>query len=85
VEVAPDGTIYFSDVFNNCIRKIDPAGTISTVVGRCSSNIKDRGFSGDGGSPRNARLDRPYGIELSGTKLYVSDTFNNRVRVVNLP
>jgi hypothetical protein len=85
VEVAPDGTIYFSDVFNNCIRKIDPAGIISTVVGQCSSNIKDRGFSGDGGSPLKARLDRPYGIELAGNKLYVSDTFNNRIRVVNLP
>lgn len=84
VEGAPDGSVYFTDVFNNCVRKIDAAGIISTVVGQCSPDVKDRGFGGDGGSPLAAKLDRPYGIELAGDKLYVADTFNNRIRVVNL-
>jgi hypothetical protein len=30
-------------------------------------------------------LDRPYGINLVGSKLYVADSYNNRIRVVNLP
>lgn len=85
VEVGPDNTIYFTDVNNSCVRKIDPAGIISAVVGQCSSNLEDRGFSGDGGPPLEARLDRPYGIDLVGKKLYVSDSYNNRIRVVNLP
>jgi sugar lactone lactonase YvrE len=85
VEVGPDNAVYFTDVYNSCVRKIDPAGIISTVVGQCSPNPKDRGFSGDGGSPLNAKLDRPYGIEIDGNKLYVSDSYNNRIRVVNLP
>lgn len=85
VEVAADGTVYFTDTFNSCIRKVDPAGIISTVVGKCSDKPADRGFSGDGGDPREAKLDRPYGIELAGNKLYVSDSYNNRIRVVNLP
>ena len=85
--IAPDDTIYFSDVFNHCVRKIDPSGTISTVVGRChaSSNGEGGKFGGDGGPPLQAELNRPYGIDLAGNKLYVSDSYNNRLRVVNLP
>ena len=85
VAVGPDDTLYFTDVNNSCIRKVDPAGIISSVVGQCSPNPDDRGFSGDGGPPLKAKLNRPYGIELVGNKLYVSDSYNNRIRVVNLP
>jgi hypothetical protein len=85
VEAGPDGSIYFTDVYNSCVRKIDTSGIISAVAGTCSASPKDRGFSGDGGPPLAAKLDRPYGIELVGKKLYVADTFNNRIRVVNLP
>jgi hypothetical protein len=85
VAIAPDNTLYFTDVFNNCVRKIDPAGIISTVVGQCSKNPDDRAFAGDGGPPLEAKLNRPYGIDLVGSKLYVSDSYNNRIRVVNLP
>ncbi|MBA3819039.1 MAG: hypothetical protein H0X17_09120 [Deltaproteobacteria bacterium] len=84
VAVAADNTLYFTDVSNSCVRKITPDGTISTAVGQCSPNPADRGFSGDGGSPTQAKLNRPYGIDLRGSKLYVSDSYNNRVRVVNL-
>ena len=85
VAAAPDGTVYFTDVYNSCVRKVDPAGIISRVVGQCSDNPDDRGFAGDGGDPLQAKLDRPYGIDLVGNKLYVTDSYNNRVRVVNLP
>jgi sugar lactone lactonase YvrE len=85
VEIAEDGTIYFTDLGNSCVRKIDPAGSISAVVGQCSPERLDHGFAGDGGPPLEAKLDRPYGIDLAGKKLYVSDSYNNRIRVVNLP
>lgn len=85
IAIGDDDTVYFTDVGNSCVRKIDPAGIISRVVGRCSGNPDDRGFGGDGGDPLDAKLNRPYGIELYGTKLYVADSYNNRVRVVNLP
>ena len=85
IEVGEDGNVYFTDVDNSCIRKIDASGTISRVVGQCSANHKDRDFGGDGGNPLDAKLDRPYGIELVGKKMYVSDSYNNRIRVVNLP
>ncbi len=80
--VAADNTIYLTDVFNNCIRKIDPAGIISTVVGTCDPAVRD--FAGDGGPPTEAKLNRPYGIDLVDNKLYVSDSYNNRLRVVVL-
>ncbi len=84
VAVAPDGTVYFTDVQNNCVRKIDPSGTISRVAGQCSSAAADRGFAGDGGSPLDAKLNRPYGLDLAGNKLFISDSYNHRIRVVNL-
>jgi sugar lactone lactonase YvrE len=74
-----DGTLYFSDVYNHCIRAIAD-GVVFTVAGVCGK----KGFSGDGASPTEALLKFPYGIELAGSALYVTDTGNNRIRVVNL-
>jgi hypothetical protein len=85
IDVGEDNTVYFTDVENNCVRKIDPAGIISTVAGKCNPDPSSRGFGGDGGPPTEAVMDRPYGIELAGKKLYVADSYNNRIRVVNLP
>ncbi|HWH53731.1 MAG TPA: hypothetical protein VN651_19420, partial [Gemmatimonadaceae bacterium] len=87
IAIAPDNSLYFSDVWNHCIRKIDPSGTISTVAGACHFTPSgDPGtFSGDGGPPLEAQMYKPYGIDLEGNKLYVSDSYNNRLRVVNLP
>ncbi|HTE51274.1 MAG TPA: hypothetical protein VK698_10430, partial [Kofleriaceae bacterium] len=84
VEVAADGTVYFADVYNSCIRKVDTSGVISTAVGQCSPKRGDWGFEGDGGHPEDARLNRPFGIQLDGPdRMYVSDSYNNRIRVVN--
>ena len=84
VAAAEDGTIYFTDVLNSCVRKIDPDGIVSAAVGVCSDRRDDWGFDGDGGPPDKARLDRPYGIDLvAEDKMYVSDSYNNRIRVVN--
>jgi len=83
--IGPDNSIYFADTYNSCIRKIDPAGNISTVAGQCSTDPSAAGFAGDGGPPLAAKLNRPYGIDLEGSKLYISDSYNNRLRVVNLP
>jgi len=86
VEIGPDGAIYFTDVYNSCIRKIDASGTISRVVGMCHPDSKDWGFGGDGGDPLDALMNRPYGIEFSldGKKMYIADSYNHRIRVVNL-
>lgn len=78
---APDGTLYFTDVYNHCVRKIAPSGTISTAVGVCGQS----GYAGDGAAPEAALLKRPYGIELVDGVLYVADTGNHAIRSVILP
>jgi len=87
VAIADDDSIYFTDVYNHCVRKIDPAGTITAVAGACHFTPEGEpgAFSGDGGPPLAAQLYKPYGIDLTGNKLYISDSYNNRLRVVNLP
>ena len=80
VALGPDGALYFSDVYNHCIRQVATDGNVYTVAGRCG----EKGFEGDGASPTSALLKLPYGIELSGSALYIADTGNNRIRVVNL-
>jgi hypothetical protein len=75
-----DGTLYFSDVYNHCIRAVAPNGTISSVAGTCG----EQGEGGDGGPAIAAQLKRPYGIELADGVLYISDTGNNVIRSVKL-
>jgi adhesin/invasin len=76
-----DGTLFFSDVRNHCVRAIAPDGTISTVVGICGES----GFEGDGGPPTEALLSLAFGIEWAEGRLLVSDTGNNVIRSVLLP
>jgi hypothetical protein len=78
--IAADGTLYFTDVYNHCVRAIDPGGVISTVVGTCGTP----GYTGDGGPAAAATLKRPYGIELAGDVLYIADTGNHAIRSVRL-
>jgi len=76
-----DGTLYFSDVQNHCIRAIAPDGTIDAVVGQCGS----KGFEGDGLAPDEALLNLPFGVEFAAGRLLVADTGNMRIRSVLLP
>jgi sugar lactone lactonase YvrE len=79
VEIAPDGTLLIADTYNNCVRSVGADGIIHTIAGVCGS----AGFSGDGGDPTKALMDRPYGICLAKDgNIYISDTYNQRVRMV---
>ncbi|HTE53550.1 MAG TPA: hypothetical protein VK698_21995 [Kofleriaceae bacterium] len=78
--LSDDGTLYFTDVGNNCVRVIDPDGTIRTAVGRCG----ERGYDGDGGSPTDALLKLPFGVNLARGTLYVADSGNNVIRAVEV-
>jgi DNA-binding beta-propeller fold protein YncE len=76
-----DGRLYLADTFNNRIRRIDlTAGVVTTIAGNGT-----RDFSGDGGPATEAALNRPRDLELGPDgRLYIADTDNNRVRVVDL-
>jgi hypothetical protein len=75
-----DGTLYFTDVYNHCVRAIAPNGTIDTVAGTCGQP----GYTGDGAAAKLGTLKRPYGIELANGVLYIADTGNNVVRSLRL-
>ena len=80
-DVATDanGNLYIADTGNSTIRKVTPAGIITTIAGNSSS-----GFSGDGGLATNAQLNQPSGVAVDGTgSVYISDTYNFRVRRVD--
>lgn len=80
LEIGPDGNLYFADTNNHVVRRIDlTSGVISTVAGNGT-----RGYSGDGGPAMQAQLNRPFGIAFDPQSgdLYVSDTFNGRIRRV---
>ncbi|MBZ0271897.1 hypothetical protein K8I61_07650 [bacterium] len=79
VAIAPDGTIFVADKENSCVRRIGPDGVVDTYAGLCG----DAGDEGDGGPAIDARLSRPYGVELDPAgNLYIADTYNHRIRVV---
>lgn len=73
------GNIFLADSGNNRIRKIDPAGVISTYAGN-----GDPTFGGDDGPALAASLSRPSDIDLDPEgNLYIADTDNSCVRKVD--
>ena len=72
------GNIVVVDTENQAIRKIDPAGVITTLAGSGR-----QGFGGDGGPATEAQLARPHGICVDDAgRVYIGDTLNHRVREV---
>jgi sugar lactone lactonase YvrE len=78
VAVDAAGNLFIADTENDCIRKVAPAGIISTVAGTGTA-----GFSGDGGPAAFAKLNVPVGVSVDAAgNLFIADTFNNRIRKV---
>src|ERR1700722_17029541 len=78
ISVALDasGNLYIADESDNRIRKVNPAGIISTYAG---TGIP--GYSGDRGQDASAALNSPTGLALdSAGNMYVADENNNVVR-----
>ena len=81
IAVDSSGNLFIADAGNNRIRKVTPgsSGTITTVAGNGTA-----GFSGDGGTAINAKLNHPLAIAVdSSGNLFIADTNNNRVRMVS--
>lgn len=79
VAVDASGSVYIADSHNNRVRVVSQ-GVITTFAGNGAP-----GFSGDGGAATSAELNRPRGVAVdpSSNAVYIADTLNHRVRMVN--
>jgi uncharacterized protein (TIGR03437 family) len=69
VAVDAAGNLYITDTLNYVIRRVTPAGNISTVAGTGVG-----GYSGDGGAASKAQLSYPTGIAVdSGGDVFFAD------------
>jgi uncharacterized protein (TIGR03437 family) len=76
VTLDASGNLYIADSHNHRIRKVSPAGTITTAAGTGLA-----GFSGDGGAALHAQLNTPSGLTADADgNVYIADTGNNRIR-----
>jgi len=73
------GNMYIAELYNNVIRKVDVAGTISTFAGNNTA-----GYSGDGSSATDAQLKGPYAVAVDGAgNVFIADASNDVIRMVN--
>jgi uncharacterized protein (TIGR03437 family) len=73
------GNMYIADSNNDCIRIVTPDQNINTFAGQCSYPL----FQGDGGLATQAKLNKPYSVAVDADgNVYISDTENQRIRVV---
>ena len=77
-----DGNVYFADIGNNRIRRVDLAGTITTVAGGGSP----ADGLGDGLAPTSAQLAQPHGTAIaSDGRILVADVQHRRIRAFAPP
>ena len=91
VAVDSSGNVYIADpggstttsgtnVSGGVVREVTAGGTISTVAGNGTA-----GYYGDGGPATDALLNTPDGVTVDAAgNLYIADTGNSRIRMVNL-
>ena len=76
VAVDSSDNVFVADTSNHAIRKITPAGIVSTIAGTGTSGYVD-------GVGVNARFKSPYGIAVdSSGNVFVADTFNYAIRTI---
>ncbi|MEY2620973.1 MAG: hypothetical protein RIT26_793, partial [Pseudomonadota bacterium] len=69
------GQLYVADTYNNRIRKISPAGVVSTLAGSTTSG------SADGTA---ASFNYPYGVAVDGSgNVFVADQRNHLIRQIS--
>ncbi|WP_445717727.1 LamG-like jellyroll fold domain-containing protein [Flavobacterium sp.] len=76
IVVDASGNVYVADYNNHRIRRITPAGVVTTLAGSGVPGSAD-------GTGVAAQFDQPTGLALDTTgKLYIADRGNNRIRML---
>ncbi len=76
--VYADGLLYVADTYNSKIKSIDPeTGEVRSLVGNTAGGYIDGSFA-------EALFDEPGGLSYANGRLYVADTNNHAIRVIDL-
>ena len=79
VAIDRHGNVYIADAGNNCIRKVTPLDTITTIAGNGTA-----GYNGDTIPAITALLNSPTGITVDSIgNLYIADGYNYRIRKID--
>src|SRR5438874_2513641 len=77
VAVDTNGNVYVGDQFNYTIRKVTPAGEVTTLAGLTGS------YGSADGTGSDARFNDPWGVAVdSAGSVYVADAGNDTIRKV---
>jgi NHL repeat len=77
VAVDRTGNVYIADPINSTIRKVTPAGEVTTLAGAVGL------YGSQDGTGTAARFDSPAGVAVDGTgNVYVADTNNSTIRKI---
>lgn len=73
-----DGTLYIADTYNHKIKALDLRhGHVRTLAGSGEAGARD-------GTAAQAQFYEPGGLSVGNDRLYVADTNNHRVRIIDL-
>ena len=73
-----DGNLYFTDVLVSVVRMIDKSGNVNLFAG-----LGTPGAGGDGSAAVDAAFYNPIAVVVGPDgNIFITDTFNNRIRVV---
>jgi hypothetical protein len=79
VAIDDNGNIYISDRGNECIRKVNELGIITTIAG-----TGKKGYGGDGSSAFNATFNEPMGLSVDHYgNIYIADSRNDAIRKID--
>ncbi|RKT00250.1 YDG domain-containing protein [Flavobacterium sp. 123] len=78
VTVDMEANVYVADTYNNTIRKITPAGVVTTLAGNESDEVRDAsGFTASFRFPNSIAVD-------AEANVYVADTYNYKIQKISL-
>jgi sugar lactone lactonase YvrE len=79
IQIDKLGNLYVTDLYNQCIRLIYPDGFVTTIAGKASEigYVEGKGDQARFYYPQGSTLDRD-------GNLYVTDSYNNRIRKLTI-